>query len=49
MRRFKNLVIGGIQRKIFNLILITVLLMSAANIVIYLRHSNILCLQKRIG
>ena len=30
MKRFKNLVIGGIQSKVFNLILYTVVLLTAA-------------------
>ena len=34
MRRFKNLVIGGIENKVFNLILVTVLLMGIAFLVI---------------
>ena len=42
MRRIKNLVIGGIENKIFNLILFTVLLLSAANIAVYLHHSAML-------
>ncbi len=42
MRRFKNLVIGGIQNKIFNLILITVLLLTAASIAVTLYRSNML-------
>ena len=42
MRRFKNLVIGGIQSKIFNLILFTVLLLTAANFLVYTHHSNML-------
>ena len=42
MRRFKNLVIGGIQNKIFNLILITVLLLSVANYVVFTHNSRTL-------
>lgn len=30
MRKFRNLVIGGIENKIFNLILITVILLTVA-------------------
>ena len=30
MRRFKNFTIGGIQSKVFNLILYTILLLTAA-------------------
>ena len=42
MKRFKHLVIGGIQNKIFNLILITVVLLTAANTAVYLHHSSML-------
>ena len=42
MRRFKNLVIGGIQSKVFNLILITVLLLTAAYTAVSVYHSNML-------
>ena len=31
MKKVKNIVIGGIQQKIFNLVLITILLMMAAS------------------
>ena len=30
MKKFKNLVIGGIQQKVFNLVLVTILLLVAA-------------------
>ena len=42
MRRFKNLVIGGIQNKMFNLILITVILLTAAFSAVSLYHANML-------
>ncbi len=42
MKRFKNLVIGGIQSKVFNLILVTVLLMSAAYLIISQYQDGIL-------
>ena len=42
MKRVRNLVIGGIQNKIFNLILFTVLLLSAANFIVYMHHSGML-------
>ena len=42
MRRFKNLVIGGIQAKIFNLILLTVGLVSVAYMIMSLLHANML-------
>ncbi len=42
MKKIRNIVIGGIQSKLFNLILITVLLISAANLIVYLHHSNML-------
>ena len=42
MRRFKNLVIGGIQTKIFNLILITVLLIAAVFLTVTLMHGKML-------
>ena len=42
MRKFRNLVIGGIQSKVFNLILFTILLLSAAFTAVYLYHSNML-------
>ncbi len=42
MKRFKNLVIGGIQSKIFNLILITVLLLTAAYMAISFHQNNVL-------
>ena len=42
MKRFKNLVIGGIQNKVFNLILITVILLTAAYLGVSAYHSNML-------
>ena len=42
MKRFKNLVIGGIQNKVFNLILYTVVLLTAAFIAVSAHHSNML-------
>ena len=42
MRRIKNLVIGGIENKVFNLILFTVLLLTAAYMAVSIHHSNML-------
>ena len=42
MKRFKNLVIGGLQSKIFNLILYTVVLLSAAFMAVSLYHTRML-------
>ena len=42
MKRFKNLVIGGIQNKIFNLILLTVFLLTLANFLVYMYSSHML-------
>ena len=42
MKRFKNLVIGGIQNKVFNLILLTVILLTAAFSAVSLYHANML-------
>ena len=42
MKRIKNLVIGGIQSKVFNLILVTVILLTAAGITVSLVQSNML-------
>ena len=42
MKQFKNLVIGGIQNKIVNLILITVLLLTAAFVAVSSYNSNML-------
>ena len=42
MKRIKNIVIGGIQTKVFNLILITVLLLTAAFTAVSVYHSNML-------
>ena len=40
MRKIKNLVIGGIENKLFNLILMTVILVSAAFLVVSLHQNN---------
>lgn len=42
MKKIRNLVIGGIENKIFNLIIFTVLLLSAANLIVYLHHNRML-------
>ena len=42
MKRFRNLVIGGIQNKVFNLILLTVFLLSAAYLAVSVAHANML-------
>lgn len=42
MKRVKNLAIGGIETKIFNLILITVLLITAIFLAVTLSHGKIL-------
>ena len=42
MKRLKKIVIGGIQSKIFNLILVTVLLLTAAYMAVSLYHSHML-------
>ena len=42
MKRIRNLVIGGIQSKIFNLILITVILLTAANFIVYTYQRGVL-------
>ncbi|MBQ8136886.1 MAG: hypothetical protein IJ174_05565, partial [Clostridia bacterium] len=42
MKRFKHLVIGGIETKVFNLILITVLLMTGVYLAVSAYHSNAL-------
>ena len=42
MKRFKNLVIGGIQSKVFNLILYTVILLTAAFMAVSLYQTNML-------
>ena len=39
MKKVRNLVIGGIQQKVFNLVLITILLMMAAYAVVIIYHS----------
>ncbi len=40
MKKFKHLVIGGIQTKVFNLVLITILLMMAAYTAVIIYQSN---------
>jgi len=42
MRRFKKLVIGGIENKLFNLILLTVVLLTAAFAAVSAYHNNLL-------
>ena len=42
MKRVRGLVLGGIQNKILNLILLTVILLSAVNFAVYVYHSNML-------
>ena len=42
MKRIKNLVIGGIENKIFNLILFTVILLTAAYMAVSVYHANML-------
>ncbi len=42
MKRFKNFVIGGIQNKVFNLILATVILLTAAYLTVSAYHSRML-------
>ena len=42
MKKYKKLVIGGIQSKVFNLILISVLLITIAYMLLALRHSKML-------
>ena len=42
MRKIKNLVIGGIQSKIFNLILFTVLLLLATGVLVSMHQNNML-------
>ena len=42
MKRARNLVIGGIQNKIFNLILITIILISVANSIVFIYQNNVL-------
>ena len=42
MKRYKNFVIGGIQSKIFNVILVSLILLTVAFILISAYHSNLL-------
>ena len=40
MKKFKHFTIGGIQQKIFNLVLVTLLLMMAVNMIVILHQSK---------
>ncbi|MBP5165996.1 MAG: SpoIIE family protein phosphatase, partial [Oscillospiraceae bacterium] len=40
MKKFKNFTIGGIQQKIFNLVIVTLLLMMAVNTVVIIHQSG---------
>ena len=40
MKKFKNLVIGGIQQKVFNLVLVTILLLIAAYTAVIVYQSS---------
>ncbi|MCR5296019.1 MAG: SpoIIE family protein phosphatase [Clostridiales bacterium] len=42
MKKFKGLIIGGIQNKIFNLILFTVILLVGASTAVFLYHNHML-------
>ena len=42
MKKVRNIVIGGIESKIFNLILITIILVSGAFIVVSMYHADML-------
>ena len=42
MKKFRNTVIGGIQQKVFNLVLITILMMVAAYTAVILHQSGVL-------
>ena len=42
MKRFKKLVIGGIETKVFNLILLTVVLLTIAYLMVSARHARML-------
>ena len=42
MKKVRNLIIGGIQSKVFNLILFTVILLTAAGIVLFLNQNYML-------
>ena len=42
MKRYKNLVIGGIQSKIFNVIFVSLILLTVAFVIISAYHSNML-------
>ena len=40
MKKYKNIVIGGIQQKVFNLVLVTILLMMAAYTVVVIYQAD---------
>ena len=40
MKKYKNLVIGGIQQKVFNLVLVTILLLVAAYTAVILYQTS---------
>ena len=42
LKRFKKLVIGGIETKVFNLILLTVVLLTIAYLMVSARHARML-------
>ena len=42
MKRYKNFVIGGIESKIFNLILVSLLLITIAYLALSMAHSKML-------
>ena len=42
MKKFKSITIGGIQQKIFNLVLVTLLLLMAAYIAVFIHQSGLL-------
>ena len=42
MRKFKNLIIGGIENKLFNLILLTGILIAAAFLMVIQSQSSML-------
>lgn len=42
MKKFKNIMIGGIQQKVFNLVLVTLLLLMAAYTAVIIHQSAFL-------
>lgn len=42
MKKFKNIMIGGIQQKVFNLVLVTLLLLMAAYTAVIIHQSGFL-------